>query len=209
MTTRVRATQGRSELAPRRAASRAPAADAPSPRAVDAALFEPLTVGERAEALRLAVEEPLLRGMAKIGRYRVVAAEPLVLKPPHERAGRRLARVVIYDYAGDQRVEVALDLERTEVFRVGGSRAQPMLSPEEEEAAIAIAIADAAVSSALGLGDEVYAVLQYWGRDPSELAHARRSAAVLFGPQGGPASLVAVVNLIDGAVVDVVPADQW
>src|SRR5574342_25674 len=52
-------------------------------------LFEPLTEGERAEAQRLLIEDRRLATMAKVGRYRVVAAEPQPVKPPHPLANHR------------------------------------------------------------------------------------------------------------------------
>ena len=47
------------------------------------------------------------------------------------------------------------------------------------------------------MGDVPQATLHYWGRTPSDLAYARRSAAVVFGRADGHASLVAVVDLLD------------
>jgi hypothetical protein len=47
--------------------------------------------------------------------------------------------------------------------------------------------------------------MHYWADTPNDIAYSRRSAAVLFGrPQGHP-SLVAVVNLLDNTVTQVVP----
>ena len=51
--------------------------------------------------------------------------------------------------------------------------------------------------------------MHYWGRTPNDLAFARRSAAVIFGRADGHASLVAVVDLIDQQVTQVVPAELW
>ena len=178
-------------------------------RHADPELFLPLTEGERADALRLALEEKRLRTMAKVGRYRVIAVEPLVLKPPHARAAHRLARVVIYDYASDTRVEVSADLEAAEVFYAVSSQAQPMLSATEELEAIEIASLHDEVNSRLALGDVAQGVMHYWSRDASEVPFRHRSAAVLFGQPGATPALVAVVNLIDGEVTEVVAADRW
>src|SRR5688500_2897883 len=46
--------------------------------AADPSLFAPLTPGEIADALRTLTEDRRVATMAKIGRYRVVASEPLV-----------------------------------------------------------------------------------------------------------------------------------
>src|SRR5689334_21385561 len=53
----------------------------------DPTLFDPLTPGEIADALRTLTEDPRLGSMAKVGRYRVICTEPLVTKPPHPMAG--------------------------------------------------------------------------------------------------------------------------
>ncbi len=49
----------------------------------------------------------------------------------------------------------------------------------------------------------------YWGRTPNDLAYTRRSAAVVFGHDDGHASIVAVVDLLDNTVTQVIPAGQW
>jgi hypothetical protein len=51
--------------------------------------------------------------------------------------------------------------------------------------------------------------MHYWGKDASDPAYARRSAAVVFGRPGGHPSLVAVVDLLDNQVTAVVPAGSW
>jgi hypothetical protein len=89
------------------------------------------------------------------------------------------------------------------------TKAQPMLSREEEALAISIASLDERVRSKLDVSDIPQAALHYWGRTPSDLAYSRRSAAVVYGRDGGHASLVAVVDLIDQVVAQVVPAEQW
>jgi hypothetical protein len=175
----------------------------------DPDLFLPLTEGERADALRLVTETKQLRTMVKVGRYRVIAVDPLALKPPHERAGKRLARVVFYDYASDARVDATVDLEGSEVFFATTSRAQPMLSPAEEADAIGIAVASDEVTQELAMGDEAQGVMHYWSRNAADIPFSRRSAAVLFGQPGSTPSLVAVVDLVSGQVSEVVPAHHW
>src|SRR5688572_22873395 len=104
----------------------------------DASLFADLTEGERADALRNVLEDERLREVAKVGRYRVITVEPLVVKPPEPLAGRRLARVIIFDYAGDRCIDAAVDLDNGAVCHLGASNAQPFLSADEEAAAIAV-----------------------------------------------------------------------
>lgn len=177
--------------------------------AADPALFAPLTPGEIADALRTLTEDRRVGNMAKVGRYRVIVTEPLVVKPPHWMAGHRLARVVVYDYAADRCVDACVDLDAGIVAHLEVTRAQPMLSREEEATAITVALGDDRVRSKLSLGDEALIASHYWGRNEADLAFSRRSAAVVFGRPGGHPSVVAVVDLLDNHVTDVVPAAQW
>jgi hypothetical protein len=177
--------------------------------AADPTLFAPLTPGEVADALRTLTEDRRVGNMAKVGRYRVIASEPLVVKPPHWMAGHRLARVVVYDYAADRCVDATVDLDAGIVAHLDITRSQPMLSREEEAIAVGVAMSDERVRGKLSLGDEAMSAMHYWGRRESELAFSRRSAAVLFGRAGSHPTLVAVVDLLDNAVTDVVPASQW
>jgi hypothetical protein len=177
--------------------------------AADPTLFSPLTPGEVADALRTLTEDRRVGNMAKVGRYRVICAEPLVVKPPHWMAGHRLARVVVYDYAADRCVDACIDLDAGIVAHLEITRSQPMLSREEEAVAIGVAMSDDRVRGKLSLGDEAMSAMHYWGRRENDLAYSRRSAAVLFGRPGAHPTLVAVVDLLDNAVTDVVPAAQW
>src|SRR5262245_57339990 len=85
-----------------------PAADIAN---ADPELFDPLTPGEIADALRTLTEDRRLSSMAIVGRYRVICTEPLVVKPPHWMAGHRLVRVVAYDYSSDRAVDACVDLD--------------------------------------------------------------------------------------------------
>jgi Cu2+-containing amine oxidase len=175
----------------------------------DPTLFDPLTPGETADALRTLIEDRRLSSMAKVGRYRVICTEPLVVKPPHWMAGHRLARVVAYDYSADRTVDATVDLDAGTVAHLDLTRAQPMLSREEEALAVSIAMTDSRVRDKLQMGDAPQSTMHYWGRSPNDLAFARRSAAVIFGRDGGHPSLIAVVDLVDQQVTQVVPAELW
>ena len=175
----------------------------------DPALFDPLTPGEVADALRTLTEDRRMLGVAKVGRYRVICTEPLVVKPPHWMAGHRLARVVVFDYANDRSIDACVDLDAGVVAHLELGKGQPMLSREEEALATSIALADLRVREQLEVTDEPMATLHYWGRTRGDLAFARRSAAVLFGRAGGHVTAVAVVDLLDQAVTAVVPGEQW
>jgi len=190
-------------------ASAARAARRTAVLAVDPALFEPLSEGERADALRIMTEDRRLASMAKVSRYRVVAVEPLVLKPPHELFGHRLARVVAFDYAADRSVEALIDLDTSVVAHLQLTHSQPALGREEEQIAASIALRDERVKRELVLGDQPQSAMHYWSRRDADLAYARRSAAVLFGQPGERPSMVVVVDLVDRQVTEVVPADQW
>lgn len=186
-----------------------PAAPPPDVVSSDPSLFAPLTPGESADAVRTLTEDRRVAGMAKVGRYRVVATEPLVVKPPHWMHGHRLARVVVYDYAADRTVDACVDLDAGVVAHLDITRAQPMLSREEEALAMSVATLDDRVRDKLALGDSPMVAMHYWGKDPSDPAYARRSAAVVFGRPGGHPSVIAVVDLLDSQVTAVVPASQW
>lgn len=177
--------------------------------AADPSLFDPLTPGEIADALRTLTEDRRLGSMAKVGRYRVICTEPLVVKPPHWMAGHRLVRVVAYDYAAGRAVDACVDLDAGVVAHLDLSKGQPMLSRDEEAHAVSIAMVDARVNEKLELGDEPQITMHYWGRSPKDLAFERRSAAVVFGRAGGHASMVVVVDLVDGQVSGIIPAEQW
>jgi hypothetical protein len=198
----------------RAAASRAEAeAEAieppPDVTASDASLFAPLTPGEIADAVRTLNEDRRVAAMAKVGRYRVITTEPLVVKPPHWITGHRLARVVVYDYSADRCVDACVDLDAGVVAHLDITKAQPMLSREEEADAISVATLDERVRDKLTLGEGALCATHYWGTDAADPAFARRSAAVIFGPAGGHPSLVAVVDLVDNQVTAVVPAAEW
>lgn len=199
--------------------ARAPA-PAPAPRArpsgaaddvaaADPALFDPLTQGEIADALRTLTEDRRLSSMAKVGRYRVICSEPLVVKPPHWMAGHRLARIVAYDYAADRAVDACVDLDAGVVAHLELTRAQPMLSRDEEALAMSIASEDDRVRGKLGIGDVPQLAMHYWGRNPTDIAYQRRSAAVVFGGPDGASTVVAIVDLLDNTVTQVVPAELW
>jgi Cu2+-containing amine oxidase len=147
--------------------------------------------------------------MAKVGRYRVICTEPLVVKPPHWMAGHRLARVVVYDYAADRTVDACIDLDAGVVAHLELTRAQPMLSRDEEALAVSIAMVDERVREQLALGDVAQSTMHYWGRTDDDIAFARRSAAVVFGRSDGHASIIAIVDLLENLVTRVVPAERW
>jgi hypothetical protein len=200
------ATRAKEERKPPPRAARRVSADV---RLADPQLFAPLTEGERADAIRCLLEDERLRGLAKVGRYRVITVEPLVVKPPEPLSGRRLARLVVYDYASDKCVDACVDLDRGAVCHVSTSTAQPMLSRDEEAEAIAIADADVKVTMARAPGTIAISAMHYWSLRGTDFAYKRRSAAVLYGVPGARPSLVAVVSLVDRDVVAVVPAEQW
>lgn len=175
----------------------------------DVALFAPLTEGERADALRVLLEDERLREMGKVGRYRVISAEPLVMKPPEPFAGRRLARVIIFDYAAATCVDASVDLDNGVVVLVSRHPSQPFLAAEEEALARRVAANDPRVPEVAGPGAAPQAVMHYWSRKVAELAYHRRTAAVLFGRDGARPTAVVLVDLLNATVTDVVPAAQW
>lgn len=181
----------------------------PDVAASDPTLFDPLTHGEVADALRTLTEDRRLSSMAKVGRYRVICTEPLVVKPPHWMAGHRLARVVAYDYSTDRCVDACVDLDAGVVAHLELTKAQPMLSRDEEALAVSIAMTDERVRSKLTLGEAPQSTMHYWGRTSDDVSYARRSAAVVFGRSDGHSTLVAIVDLLDNMVTQVVPAELF
>jgi hypothetical protein len=175
----------------------------------DPQLFDPLTPGEIADALRTLMEDRRLSSTAKVGRYRVICNEPLVVKPPHPLANHRLVRIVAYDYSQDRAIDACIDLDAGIVAQLELNRGQPMLSRDEEALAVSIAMIDDRVRGQLTIGDSPQSTMHYWGRTPQDLAYARRAAAVIFGRSDGHPSLVAVVDLLDQVVTQVVPAELW
>jgi hypothetical protein len=214
-TVKAKPAKGKAKPAPKRpngngkSSARAKSRGSEDVEHADPALFDPLTPGETADALRTLIEDRRVTSMAKVGRYRVICTEPLVVKPPHWMAGHRLARVVAYDYSSDRAVDACVDLDAGVVAHLELTKGQPMLSRDEEAFAISIAMTDDRVRAKLEMGDAAQSVMHYWGRTANELAFARRSAAVIFGRGGGHASLVAVVDLLDQTVTQVVPAELW
>ncbi len=203
------ATASPAKMTPKRGGKPAGGRRSPDVASADPALFDPLTAGEVADALRTLTEDRRLGSMAKVGRYRVICTEPLVVKPPHWMAGHRLARVVVYDYAADRTVDACIDLDAGVVAHLELTKSQPMLSRDEEALAISIAMTDERVSTKLMMGDVPQTTMHYWGRNPKDISYARRSAAVIFGRSDGHPSLVAVVDLLDNQVTQVVPAELW
>lgn len=147
--------------------------------------------------------------MAKVGRYRIIVTEPLVVKPPHWMAGHRLARVVAYDYSTDRTVDACVDLDAGVVAHLELTKSQPMLSRDEEALAVSIAMTDERVRGKLTLGESPQSTMHYWGRTQTDLSFDRRSAAVIFGRSGGHSTLVAIVDLLDNAVTQVIPAELF
>ena len=119
------------------------------------------------------------------------------------------ARIVIFDYSSNRCVEANVDLDACAVQYLSLSTAQPMLAEEEEAAAMHIAVSDDRVRRELSLGEAPQVAMHYWSDRPSDLSHNRRTAAVLFGMPGARPSLVAVVDLLDAQVTDVVSAQAW
>lgn len=195
--------------APRPAKKAAAKSRSPDVAAADPSLFDPLTHGEVADAVRTLTEDRRLSSMAKVGRYRIIVTEPLVVKPPHWMAGHRLARVVAYDYSTDRTVDACVDLDAGVVAHLEITKAQPMLSRDEEALAVSIAMTDDRVRQKLTLGEAPQSTMHYWGRTQTDLSFDRRSAAVIFGRADGHATLVAIVDLLDNSVTQVIPAELF
>ena len=65
------------------------------------------------------------------------------------------------------------------------------------------------IPSFAGVPNNLAAHMTGNGNATFAVATERRSAAVTFGRSDGHASLIAVVDLVDQTVTQVVPAEQW
>jgi hypothetical protein len=153
------------------------------------------------EALRILLDNDMMRSIKRIGCFRVVASETVVVEPPDPLAGHRLTRIDLLDYARDRTVSAQVDLDLGGVASLSCAPAAPTLAPEEEAEALAVALADRRVSCGISLGDAPQAIMH--------IGHGHRSAAVLFGMPRAQPTLVAVVDLARRQVTRVVPADHW
>lgn len=156
---------------------------------------------ERDEALRILLDDEMMRTIARIGRFRVLAHETVVAEPPDPLAGHRLALIDIVDYSSDRSVRATVDLDRGGVATLRCAPAEQRLAPEEQAEALAVALADRRVAGGLVLGDTPQAIVH--------VGCAHRSAAVHFGQVGKQkgASLVAIVDLARSVVTRVGPPD--
>ena len=159
------------------------------------------SLSEDDAALRILLDDDMMRSIARIGRFRVLATETAVAEPPDPLAGHRVARISLLDYASDRSVSACVDLDRSSVASLSCAPAAARLAPEEEAEALALALADPRVADSLALGDEPQAIMH--------VAHAHRSAAVVFGMPRSAPSLVAVVDLARSVVTRVVPPERW
>ncbi len=153
---------------------------------------------DRASALRILMDDGMMRSIARIGCFRVLTNEPL----PDPPSGRRLFGIDLVDYASDRCVQACIDLDRGGVASLRCAPAQPWLAPEEEADALAVALADRRVASGIALGDAPQSIVHVDARP-------HRAAAILFGTPHSTPSLVAVVDLARRTVTKIVPADRW
>jgi hypothetical protein len=153
---------------------------------------------ERESALKILMDDDMMRGIARIGCFRVLTNEPL----PGPPSGRRLFGIDLVDYASDRSVQACVDLDRRGVASLHCAQAGDRLAPEEEADALTVALADRRVASSIVLGDAPQSIVHVDARP-------HRAAAILFGTPRSTPSLVAVVDLARRTVTKVVRADRW
>lgn len=163
--------------------------------------------GERDEALRILLDDDMMKSIARIGRYRVLALETVVAEPPDPLAGHRISTIEVVDYTRDRTVKARVDLDNGGVASISCAPAADKLAPEEEADALAVALADRRVAGGISLGDLPQTILHI-GTRTSDLTCSHRSAAVVFGTQRAQ-TLVAVVDLARRLVTRIVPAEGW
>jgi hypothetical protein len=159
--------------------------------------------GQRAAALRILLDDEMMRSIARIGRFRVLATQTTVAQPPDPLAGHRLAWIDLVDYERDRSVKACVDLDRGDVTSLRCAPGEHRLDPVEEAEALDVALADRRVADGLALGDLPQAILHVGAGE------THRTAAVLFGMPRQSPSLVAVVDLARSVVTRVVPAERW
>jgi hypothetical protein len=153
----------------------------------------------RDEALRILLDHDMMRSIARIGRFRVLANQTVVAEPPDPLAGHRLALIDIVDYSCDRNVRACVDLDRGGVASLRCAPAEPRLAPEEQAEALAVALADRRVAVGISLGDTPQAIVH--------IAQPHRAAKVVFGAKQKTPSLVAIVDLARNVVTRVGPPD--
>ncbi len=164
--------------------------------------------GDHEEALRILLDDDMMKSIARIGRFRVLAQETLVAEPPDPLAGHRISHINLVDYTRDRTVLARVDLDLRGVASLSCAPAAATLAPEEEAEALAVALADRRVAEGISLGDAPQAITHI-GTRAGDLARTHRSAAVVFGTGRSQATLVAVVDLARRTVIQIVPAERW
>ena len=160
------------------------------------------TERDRKEALRILLDDDMMRSIARIGRFRVLAHETVVAEPPDPHAGHRLARIDLVDYASDRSVKACVDLDLGGVASLSCTPAAAVLAPEEEADALAVALADRRVAGGILLGDAPQSIIHVCPRTGEH-----RSAAIAFGTPRAQPTLVAVVDLAMRQVTKIVPGN--
>src|SRR5512138_3228668 len=79
---------------------------------------------DRAAALRILLDDEMMRSIARVGRFRVLANETRVAAPPDPLAGHRLAWIDLVDYERDRSVVACVDLDRRDVASLRCAPAQ-------------------------------------------------------------------------------------
>lgn len=168
-----------------------------------------LTEVARADALRILMGDGMMREIARVGRFRVIANEPLAPTAADPRGARRLFGIDIVDYNSDRSVTACVDLDRGDVASLRCGPALPRLAPEEEAEALSVALADRRVAEGIRLGDAPRSILHVGSRTAGEDGPPHRAAVVVFGAPKGPATLIAIVDLARGAVTAILPPEQF
>lgn len=158
---------------------------------------------EGKEALRILFDDDMMRSIARIGCFRVLAQETLVAEPPDPLAGHRISHIDLVDYMSDRSVKARVDLDLGGVASLWCAPAADKLAPEEEADALSVALADRRVADGIMLGDAPQAITHVGG----DAGSSHRSAAVVFGARR--VTLVALVDLARRQVTRVVPAETW
>jgi hypothetical protein len=155
---------------------------------------------EGTRALGILLADDMMRTIARSGRYRVRMNRPLVRDSPDPFVGKNIRFIDVVDYASDRSITAGVDMDDEAVAFLHCAPGEALLGPDEEDDAIAVAVADRRVSAGLSLGDCPQSIVRVD-------AAPHRSAAITFGMPRSTPSLVAVVDLARRTVTRIIPAD--
>lgn len=161
-----------------------------------------LSDDEARTAAQIAQRDERVKRLAP-GKTQVVGARPLLTRKRHRPKGRRHAIVGLYDHVSSRSLVVVVDLETNKVVGVDETPARFQLLPGEQEEAERLAGADPRVQEFLA-GREMRPLTRLYFPGLQSAATRQHRFAIVFLRPSNRERRYAVVDLSDGAVVDVI-----